>query len=100
MCLKGKVQRYVNIGVGAWDLFLPSFLQEIFTEYLVWGYKDEQDKFSLLEEPDAYINNQNAICAEIEICTGCNGIIKIIYRVLIEHFTHIFPFISHSNLMR
>lgn len=34
MCLKGKAQLYVNIGVGAWDLFLPSFLQEIFTKYL------------------------------------------------------------------
>lgn len=31
------------------DLFLQSFLQQIFNECLLWGYRDEQDKeFSVL----------------------------------------------------
>ena len=40
------------------DSFLQSFLQQIFNEYLLWGYRDEQDKeFSVLGEPDTYRND-------------------------------------------
>ena len=40
------------------DSFLQSFLQQIFNECLLWGYRDEQDKeFSVLGEPDTYRND-------------------------------------------
>lgn len=89
----------MNIGVGVWDSFLHSFLQEIFTKYLVWGYKDEQGEFRLLEKPDTYINHQNPMCAKIEICTGSSEIMKIIHGILLKTL-HISPFISLSNFMR